>query len=264
MDLDGARDLGRVLGTRAERPFRETGNAMPNGTATLTWPGTPEDLASEQERLAALALACDPWAPPALRLRVGACAVVFGRAGRDGVGWAAAVVEEADEVLAASRCVARVEAPFQPGRLALREGPILEAVVRRLALRPDVLLVAAAGRDHPRRAGLALHLGAALDLPTVGVTDDPLLATGDEPARAWSSRAPLRIAGEVVAYRVRTRGGTKPVVAHAAWRTSAEVAADVVLESSALARWPEPMREARRMARELRNAETAPRRSDYR
>jgi len=185
---------------------------------------------------------------------VGACAVVFGRGGRADIGWAAAVVEQAGEIVAASTCVQRIDAPFQPGQLALREGPILEAVVRRLSRPPDVLLVAAAGRDHPRRAGLALHLGATLDLPTVGVTDDPLLAAGEEPLRAWSSVAPLWISGEVVAYRVRTRGGTKPVVAHAAWRTSPEVAADVVLGSCALARWPEPMRAARRIARELRRA----------
>lgn len=216
----------------------------------MIWPATADDLAREQERLASLP--CEPWAPPPGALRVGACAVVFGRAGRDDVGWAAAVVEDAGEVIATATRTAQIGAPFQPGQLALREGPILEAVVRGLARRPDVLLVAAAGRDHPRRAGLALHLGAVLDLPTVGVTDHPLLATGDEPARAWASLAPLRVGREVVAYRVRTRGGAKPVVAHAAWRTSAEVAADVVLGSCGVARWPEPMREARRIARELR------------
>jgi deoxyribonuclease V len=215
-----------------------------------TWPATPDDLAREQERLARLP--CEPWAPSPGPLRVGACAVVFGRAGRDGIGWAAAMVEEGAEAIATAVHVSRIDAPFTPGLLALREGPILEAVVRGLARRPDVLLVAAAGRDHPRRAGLALHLGAALDLPTVGVTDDPLLAAGDEPAPEWASLAPLRIGGEVVAYRVRTRTGAKPVVAHAGWRTSAEVAADVVLGSCHLARWPEPMREARRIARELR------------
>ena len=216
----------------------------------MTWPATPEDLAREQERLASLS--CEPWAPPPGALRLGACAVVFGRAGRDGVGWAAAVVAEKGETVASSTRVSRIDAPFTRGLLALREGPILEAVVRGLPRRPDVLLVAAAGRDHPRRAGLALHLGAALDLPTVGVTDDPLLAKGDEPAPGWMSMAPLRLGREVVAYRVRTRAGAKPVVAHAAWRTSAEVAADVVLGSCALARWPEPLRAARRMARELR------------
>jgi deoxyribonuclease V len=187
-------------------------------------------------------------------MRVGACAVVFGRAGDDDLAWAAAVVEYAGEDIASSTHTAPAAAPFHPGQLALREGPVLEAAVRALRRRPDVLLVAAAGRDHPRRAGLALHLGAMLDLPTVGVTDDPLLAAGDAPALAWASVAPLRVGDEVVGFRVRTRRGTKPVIAHAAWRTSPEVAAEVVLGSCALARWPEPMREARRLARELRAA----------
>ncbi len=171
--------------------------------------------------------------------------------------WAAAVVEDAGEIVTSCTDVARINAPFQPGQLALREGPVLEVVVRGLARRPDVLLVAAAGRDHPRRAGLALHIGAVLDLPTVGVTDDPLLAEGREPGPAWGSEALLRLAGETVGYRVRTRAGAKPIVAHAAWRTSAEIAAEIVLGSCALARWPEPIRAARRIARELRAAETS-------
>jgi deoxyribonuclease V len=221
----------------------------------MPWPTAPGDLAREQDRLASLSP--DRWAPPPGPLRVGACAVVFGRAGRDEIGWAAAAVAEAGEVLATCALAAPVEAPFRAGQLALREGPLLEAVVRRLARRPDVLLVAAAGRDHPRGAGLALHLGAVLDLPTVGVTDDPLVATGGEPARERSSRAPLRAGGAVVAYRLRTRAGAKPLVAHAAWRTSAELAAEIVLRSCAVARWPEPVREARRLARELRAARTA-------
>jgi len=183
--------------------------------------------------------------------------VVFGRGGLDAVGWAAAVVEVAGEIVATTTRVGPIRGPFRPGELALREGPILEAVVRQLEPRPDVLLVAAAGRDHPHRAGLALHLGAVLDLPTVGVTDDPLRATGEEPGAPWGSFAALRIAGEIVAYRVRTRGGAKPVVAHAAWRTSAEVAADVVLGDCSLARWPEATRASRRIARQLRAAETS-------
>jgi deoxyribonuclease V len=178
--------------------------------------------------------------------------VVFGRAGRDDVGWAVAVSVEEGEVVAWSTGSATVDAPFRSGQLALREGPILEAVARRLAPRPDVLLVAATGRDHPRRAGLALHLGAVLDVATAGVTDVPLVAVGAEPAPTRGAVAPLRLGEEIVAYRVRGRAGARPVVAHAGWRTSAEVAAAVVLGSCALARWPEPLREARRLARELR------------
>jgi len=117
---------------------------------------------------------------------------------------------------------------------------------------------AAAGRDHPRRAGLALHLGAVLDVLTVGVTDDPLLATGDDLGRHGCRRRRSGSGGEVVAYRVWTRKGAKPVIAHAAWRTSAEIAEGTVLGSRALARWPAPMREARRLARELRDVTISP------
>jgi deoxyribonuclease V len=216
----------------------------------MTWPATPEDLAREQERLARLGF--ELWTPPAGPHRVGACAVVFGRAGSEGVGWAAAVVELAGKVVATSYLSAAVEAPFQPGQLALREGAILEEAVRQLPIAPDVLLVAAAGRDHARRAGLALQLGAVLDLPTVGVTDEPLVATGRAPGARRGARAPLRVGGELVAFRVRTRGGTKPLVAHAAWRTDPEAAAEVVLGSCALARWPDPLRLARQVAREIR------------
>jgi deoxyribonuclease V len=224
----------------------------------VTWPSTPDALAREQAHLASLAPApWTPWTPSAGALRVGACAVVFGRAARDDTAWAAAVVEDAGELVTSRTHVARIEARFRPGQLALREGPILEIVVRGLARRPDVLLVAAAGRDHPRSAGLALHLGAVLGLPTVGVTDEPLVAEGSEPDPSWASKAPLRLAGETVGYRVRTRAGAKPVVAHAGWRTTAEVAAEIVLGSCALARWPEAMRAARRLARELRDAETS-------
>ena len=218
----------------------------------MTWPTSADALAAEQARLAGLAPPL--WTPPETgrALRRAACAVVFGRGGRDDLAWAAAAVEEGHRIVATSTRFASVEASFQPGRLALREGPILEAAVRGLAVRPDVVVVAAAGRDHPRGAGLALQLGAVLDLPSVGVTDDPLVAAGPEPDRAWAARAPLQIGGAVVAYQVRTRGGTSPVVAHAAWRTSPEVAAEVVLGGCALARWPEALRAARRIARELR------------
>jgi deoxyribonuclease V len=72
-------------------------------------------------------------------------------------------------------------APYEPGLLALRGGPLLEAAVRALKNLPDVLLIDGTGRDHPRRAGIALHLGAVLDLPTVGVTHRALLASGEWP-----------------------------------------------------------------------------------
>jgi deoxyribonuclease V len=188
---------------------------------------------------------------------IGASWVCFPRKQR-GVGargdaaWAAAVRFEARRLAESAVVTGEAGAPYEPGLLALREGSVLEAAVRGLATLPDVLLLDATGRDHPRRAGLALHLGAVLDLPTVGVTDRPLLASGPEPADARGARAELTIDRDVVAARLRTRKGARPVVVHPAWRTDLDTAVAVVLAASRRHRAPEPLRLARRLAREAR------------
>lgn len=146
-------------------------------------------------------------------------------------------------------------APYVPGLLALREGPALERAVRALGQRPDVLLVNATGRDHPRGAGLAVQLGAVLGLPTIGVTDRPLLAAGHEPGPERGARAALRVGAGTVAWRLRTRSGARALVVHPGWRTDGDTAAAVVLAACRGSRTPEPLRLARRLAREARVAE---------
>ncbi len=142
---------------------------------------------------------------------------------------------------------------YRVGLLALREGPTLEAALRRLPECPAVLLVNATGRDHPRRAGLAVHLGAVLEMPTVGVTNRPLIAEGDWPRLERGERSPLTLAGEIVGYWLCTRTGIRPLAIHAAWRTDPAVAVDVALRATAgRARTPEPIRQARRVARTAR------------
>ena len=146
-------------------------------------------------------------------------------------------------------------AAYEPGLLALREGPLLEGAITALPQRPDVLLVNATGRDHPRRAGLALHLGAVLDLATVGVTDRPLLAAGEWPEDEQGARSPLVLAGDVVGYWLRTSRGARPLAIHAAWRTDPETALEVLLAGMVVVRTPEPMRRARTAARAARASE---------
>jgi deoxyribonuclease V len=114
-----------------------------------------------------------------------------------------------------------------------------------------VLLVDGTGRDHPRRAGLALHLGAELGVPTIGVTHRPLLARGDWPPDEAAATTPLRLDGEVVGAWVRSRAGTRPVAVHPGWRTDVETAVEVVRRLS-IRRTPEPLRAARHAAREAR------------
>ena len=111
------------------------------------------------------------------------------RGGRAGLGRSSANAGQS----AAGRCSAVVSgaasARYEQGLLALREGPLLEAALRALPELPHVVMTNASGRDHPRTAGLAVHLGAALELPSVGATDRPLLATGPEPGPNAARRA---------------------------------------------------------------------------
>jgi deoxyribonuclease V len=214
----------------------------------MEWPRTREELIEEQRRLAALR-------PHPRRFdlgaRVGGCFVCFER-GESGPGsagdraWAAAVLRRDSAVVRGA-----AGAAYEPGLLALREGPLLEASVRALREPPDVLVVDATGRDHPRRAGVAVHLGAILDLPTVGVTHRPLAAEGEWPPDERGARSPLLIDGELVGYWLRTRAGTRPLAVHAAWRTHPDTAAEVVLAACRV-RTPEPLRRARQLAREAR------------
>lgn len=261
------------------------------------WPSTDDEASLLQLALAERAdsaLRAEPWelVPGVL---MGGCFVAFerretgpGHAGDQA--WAAAVVwrstpsraigaggphrdvdhylrgvrgrgpRRASDVAAQAVVGARVPAGYRPGLLARREGPILAAAVAALDLDPDVLLVNATGLDHPRRAGLALHLGYAMGIPAVGVTRRPLVASGDRPFPVRGAMSPVRLAGRTVGYWVCTRTRAHPVLAHAAWRTDPDTAATVVLAASTEgARTPVPLQEARRVAREARTLGSAPR-----
>ena len=186
---------------------------------------------------------------------MGACYACFsqvepGRGRADDIGWAAAALGEETAVTSAVS-----PEGYEAGMLALREGPLLEAAVRGLGELPDVLLVDATGRDHPRRAGLALQLGAVLGIPTVGLTDRPLLAHGEEPEDVRGAASPLYVEAERVGYLLRTKAGTRPICVHAAWRTGPEAAVEIVLTATAGMRTPEPLRAARSAARVARSAD---------
>ncbi len=226
-------------------------------TVSAAWPVDAEGLDAEQRRLAAL----DPpaWAVPTGSLAVAGVFLAFARGeqgpGRAGDrGWvASAVVDCASGRTVTSSCLRCVAgARYEAGRMALREGPCLESAVRALAIRPDVLVVDATGRDHPRRGGLALHLGAVVDLPSIGVTHRPLAASGPMPPDQRGATAPLLLDGEVVGAWVRTHAGTRPVAVHAGWRTDPQTAVEVTLLCSGQARTPEPLRRARVLARTTR------------
>jgi deoxyribonuclease V len=226
----------------------------------LEWPDSAEALDAEQRRVSELAPA--PWSMPRVDgppVRVGGVFLAYGT-GKQGPGhagdpgWAGAAVVEVPgfAVVACAVVAVPAGAPYAAGLLALREGPALAAALEALPVRPDVVLVDATGRDHPRRAGLALHLGAVADVPTVGVTHRPLLATGSWPPEEAGASAPLGVGDEVVGAWLRTTATARPLAVHAAWRSDVETAVEVVRRSIGTARTPEPLREARVAARTAR------------
>ncbi|HEV8597418.1 MAG TPA: endonuclease V [Candidatus Dormibacteraeota bacterium] len=216
------------------------------------WPTSIAELVAEQDLLRQ---ALSPrWDGLPDAGRVAGCFVCFAR-GRSGPGaagdpgWAAAclVTPSGEPVTRIIR--GRAGAPYEPGRLALREGGLLAAAISALPELPDLLVVNATGRDHPRRAGLALHLGARLGVPSIGITNRPLLASGGWPDDQRGATSPLTLGDEIVAYWVRTRRGTRPLVAHAAWRTDPEQAIHLLLRLTRRWRTPLPLRVARQAAR---------------
>jgi deoxyribonuclease V len=205
----------------------------------------------------ALARATPPLWRPAGEIAIAGCFVCFAR-GKSGAGqagdpgWAAAALLRGDRVVARAVVEGRAGAPYEPGLLALREGALLEAAVRALDEAPAALLVNATGRDHPRRAGLALHLGALLGLPTAGVTHRLLVAEGEWPPDERGATVPFYVDGELAGHWLRTRRGTRPVAVHAAWQTDPEAAVSLVRSTLGRTRTPDPLREARRLARTRR------------
>lgn len=171
---------------------------------------------------------------------------------RDGRVFAAAVVFSfpALEILDRSTAVREIEFPYIPGLLAFREIPSLLEAMDGLSVRPDLLLVDGHGLAHPRRFGVACHLGVRLDLPSIGCGKSLLVGEHDAPGAARGSRSPLTHKGEIVGSAVRTRAGVRPIYVSIGHRIDLESAVRIVLQCSPKFRIPEPVREADRIAGE--------------
>lgn len=140
--------------------------------------------------------------------------------------------------------------PYVPGLLSFREGPAVLSALESLPHRPDLLLVDGAGIAHPRRLGIAAHLGVLLDLPTIGVAKSRLVGEDLVPGNMRGDRAPLLHRGERIGTILRTRDGVRPLYVSPGHRCTIEGAADWVLACGRGYRLPEPTRLADRLAGE--------------
>lgn len=139
--------------------------------------------------------------------------------------------------------------PYVPGLLSFRELPVVLAALEGLEREPDVVLCDAHGLAHPRRFGLACHLGVVAGLPTIGVAKS-LLAGSHEPLPAERGAwRPLLDGGEVIGAALRTRAGVRPVYVSIGHRVSLETAIELVLAATPRYRLPETTRLADSLAR---------------
>ena len=209
------------------------------------WDVSPKEAIAIQKRLAAQVVREDE--PIDVR-RVAGVDISVDR-GR-GVGTGAVVVLSYPGLEIAEVAVAQAPLtfPYVPGLLSFREVPVLRAAFERLSGAIDLLLVDGQGLAHPRRFGLACHLGLLLDVPAIGCAKSRLLGEHDAPDEAAGSRADLLDRGELIGSVLRTRTGVKPLFVSLGHRIGLAAAEEWLLRCCRGYRLPEPTRLAHQAA----------------
>ena len=163
---------------------------------------------------------------------------------------------EIAETVSASQ---KVNFPYIPGLLSFREAPVCLAAVEKLQRQPDIFIIDGQGIAHPRRLGLAAHLGLFLDQPTIGCAKSRLTGTYEEPLLEKGAYSLLKdekrkqsIEPEVIGAVVRTRTNVKPVFVSVGHKCLLEDAIRVVLDCSLKYRLPEPTRLAHQAVSRLK------------
>lgn len=141
-----------------------------------------------------------------------------------------------------------VEFPYVPGLLSFREIPVVLEALNALSVTPDLLICDGQGIAHPRRLGIAAHLGLITDLPSIGVGKSRLVGTYEEPGQQKGDWTPLMHRGERIGSVLRTRPGVKPLFISPGHRCDHQDAIDWVLRLTPRYRLPEPIRVADRLA----------------
>ncbi|MEU6975302.1 endonuclease V [Streptomyces sp. NPDC046371] len=169
---------------------------------------------------------------------------------RDLVAAAAVVLDGRTlEVVEETTAVGRVSFPYVPGLLAFREIPTVLAALGRLTADPGLLVCDGYGLAHPRRFGLASHLGVVTGRPSIGVAKNPFTFTYEQPGTARGAFTDLVAEGETVGRALRTRAGVKPVFVSVGHRVSLESACAHTLHLTPRFRLPETTRHADSLCR---------------
>jgi deoxyribonuclease V len=155
------------------------------------------------------------------------------------------------EILDAATADGKISFPYIPGLLSFREGPILIKAFQRLRLRPDIMIYDGQGIAHPRRIGLASHMGLWLDLPSIGCAKTPLLHEFISPGPSRGSFEWIRREGKKIGAVLRTKDGVKPLFVSPGHQIDLLTSNQLILKSCRGFRFPEPLRKAHQFAERL-------------
>ena len=169
---------------------------------------------------------------------------------KDNISQAAVVVLRYPELDMIETALAQRPTPFPyiPGLLSFREGPVLEEAFQKLQHEPDVFIFDGMGIMHPRRIGIASHMGIWLQKPTIGCGKTHFLGQYDEPAQERGAWSLVHHNGDVIGAVLRTRDGVKPVYISPGHLADLPTALDLVLRCTPKYRLPEPIRQAHNAA----------------
>ena len=209
------------------------------------WDVSPKEAVAIQRELASRLVIEDRLGPVHA---VAGVDVGFEQQGR--VARAVVAVFSFPELEPLEECLARRPTPFPyvPGLLSFRELPVILEALGQLEHIPQLLLCDGQGIAHPRRLGVAAHLGLVTDIPSIGVGKSRLVGDFQEPGPNRGQRSPLTDKGELIGTVLRTRDKVKPVFVSPGHRVSQESAVEYVMACTPRYRLPEPIRAADRLA----------------
>lgn len=146
------------------------------------------------------------------------------------------------EMIASVRALAPTTFPYVPGLLSFREIPALLEAFQCLPVQPDLLMVDGQGTAHPRRLGIAAHLGVLLDIPAIGIAKKRLCGRHEEVGARKGDYAPLVHKGEMIGTVLRSKEKCNPLYVSAGHRVDQETALNITQEWITRYRLPEPTR----------------------
>ena len=208
------------------------------------WDVSPQEAAAIQRRLRPMIQTTNGFDPAAVT-RIAGIDVSLKDEGE-----AAVVVLSFPDLALLDHAIAvrKLTFPYVPGYLSFREAPVVLAAFDKLKVKPDVLMVDGQGIAHPRRLGIAAHLGLVLDMPAIGCAKSVLAGKHAEVGLQPGDRQPLMDKGEIIGMALRTKLRSNPLIISIGHKIDLETATDFVLRCVRGYRLPEPTRAAHNFA----------------